>query len=86
MAKAVALIRAEPIFVAKDQAAEALSVSAGTVEMLVRTGKLKPPREISKGRVGWLWRELQEFAESRPVSAQQPGPGRKAPQAAETAA
>jgi hypothetical protein len=37
----------------------------------------KPPRRISKGRTGWLWRDLQEFAESRPVSDAAQGPGRR---------
>ena len=65
-----------PIFVPRDRAAEALGVSERTLDSLVAAGEAPPPRRISKGRVGWLWRELVEFAESRPRSDMQPGPGR----------
>lgn len=71
------IIQAPPLLVDRDSAATALGVSDSTVEALVRTGDLPPPRRISKGRTGWLWRELQEFAESRPVSDAAPGPGRR---------
>ncbi len=71
------VIQAPPLIVSRHEAARALGVSDGTVEALVRAGELPPPRRISKGRTGWLWRELQEFAESRPVSTLAPGPGRK---------
>lgn len=71
------IIQAAPLMVDRHQAAVALGVSDGTVESLVRSGDLPPPRRISAGRTGWLWRELQEFAESRPISAALPGPGRR---------
>jgi prophage regulatory protein len=67
-----------PIFAPRDKAAQALGVSERTLEALVAAGEAPPPRKISKGRVGWLWRELVEFAESRPVSDLRPGPGRTA--------
>lgn len=70
------IVQAPPIMVARDLAATALGISERTLEGLVATGKLKPPRKISPGRVGWLWRELQEFAEALPVSDLPPGPGR----------
>ena len=78
MAKTAAptVIQAAPLMVPRDQAAIALGISERTLEGLVATGDLPPPRKISKGRVGWLWRELQAFAESRPVSDLAPGPGR----------
>ena len=68
MSKTITIIQAPPLIVDRNHAAAALGVSDGTVEALVRSGDLPPPRRISKGRTGWLWRELQEFAESRPVS------------------
>ena len=70
------IIQTPPLFVERDDAAIALSISVSTLEALVRTKELPPPRKISKGRVGWLWREIEEFAESRPVSELPPGPGR----------
>jgi prophage regulatory protein len=57
-----------PIFVDLESAAALLSVSPSTVQLLVRNGELKPPRRISGNRVGYLLREIEEFAEARPVS------------------
>lgn len=76
MAKLI-VIQAPPLMLGREQAAAALSISDGTLEALVRSGELPPPRRISAGRTGWLWRELQEFAESRPISDAAPGPGRR---------
>lgn len=75
------VIHAAPLMVDREQAAAALSIGNSTLEDLVRKGDLPPPRRISAGRTGWLWRELQEFAESRPVSESLPGPGRRSAQA-----
>ena len=77
MATAPAIIQAPPIIVGREHAAAALGISDSTLEALVRTGDLLPPRQISKGRTGWLWRDLVAFAESRPVSVAAPGPGRR---------
>ena len=64
------------IFADREQAAEALAVSVRTFEAMVAAGDAPAPRKVSKGRVAWLWRELVEFAESRPVSDHRPGPGK----------
>jgi prophage regulatory protein len=79
------VIQTPPLMVDREHAANALGISERTLENLVASGELPPPRKISKQRVGWLWRELQDFAESRPVSDLPPGPGRRAPQDAPTA-
>jgi prophage regulatory protein len=68
-------------------AAEALSVSESTIQKLTREDPDFPkPRKISKNRVGYLVREIQVFAESRPVSELPPPANcdwrRKKPQAA----
>lgn len=70
------IIQTAPLFVERDEAARALSISVSTLEALVRAEELPPPRKVSGKRVAWLWREIQEFAESRPVSNLPPGPGR----------
>lgn len=85
MPKTIDIIQTPPLFVARENAAAALGVSERTLEGLVTAGELPPPRKISAGRVGWLWRELLAFAESRPVSDLQPGPGRRAAPADSTA-
>lgn len=84
MPKPTNIIQTPPLLVDRHQAAAALGISDGTVEALVRSGDLPPPRRISKGRTGWLWRELVEFAESRPVSEAAPGPGRRCSPSAKT--
>lgn len=75
--RTVTIVQTPPLIVARENAAVALGVSERTLEGLVASGDLAPPRKISAGRTGWLWRELREFAESRPVSDLRPGPGRK---------
>ncbi len=85
-AKPITIIQAPPLLVAREHAAQALGVSERTLEGLVREGKLAPPRKISTGRVGWLWRELQAYAEALPVSDLAPGPGRRAAPADQRAA
>jgi prophage regulatory protein len=66
-----------PLVVDRDAAAAALAVSVRTFEAMVARGDAPKPRKVSAGRVGWLWRELVEFAESRPVSDHRPGPGQQ---------
>lgn len=58
----------EPAFLNKPSAAAFLALSESTFEQLVREGDLPKPRALSARRVGWLVRELREWAEARPVS------------------
>jgi prophage regulatory protein len=80
------IVQTPPLAVDRTTAAAALGVSESTLEGLVRSGDLPPPRRISANRVGWLWRELQAWVESRPVSDLAPGPGRTASRDETTAA
>lgn len=66
--------RIQPIFMDLPSVAAALSISISTVQALVRAGDLPSPRKISGNRVGWLWREVVEWAESRPLSDIPPPP------------
>lgn len=63
-----------PRIVAKELAAQLLSLSVKTFERLVQQGELPKPRQISAGRVGWLVSELDAWAEKRPVSELLPPP------------
>lgn len=63
------------IYYDKPGVAEALSVSQSTVEKLTRECSDFPkPRQISGRRVGWLVKEVEAWAEKRPVSDLPPPP------------
>ncbi len=66
--------RIQPIFMDLQSVAAALSISASTVQALVRARDLPGPRKISGNRVGWLRREVVEWAERRPLSDIPPPP------------
>lgn len=57
-----------PRIVAKDIAAQVLSLSVKTFERLVQAGEIPKPRQISPGRVGWLVSDLDDWATKRPIS------------------
>lgn len=63
-----------PIFLDKQAVCSALSLSERVWEQLVQSGQAPKPRQLSGRRVGWLLREVQEWAESRPVSELPPPP------------
>ncbi|MHB9833875.1 helix-turn-helix transcriptional regulator [Paraburkholderia terrae] len=54
--------------------AEYVSLSEASVQKLVRESRFPKPRMLSDKRVGWLTREVEEWAESRPVSDLAPPP------------
>lgn len=63
--------------------AEVLTLSVSTVQELVRREEFPAPRLLSRRRVGWLIREVEDWLESRPVSTLPPPPntGAKKPRA-----
>lgn len=65
---------ARPIYLDKRTVAEVLSLSEWTIEEMVRQNAFPKPRVLSSKRVGWLLREIEEWAEARPVSALPPPP------------
>ena len=68
-----------PIFLDLPAVAEAVALSVSTVQELVRQEDFPKPRQLSGRRVGWLLREVTEWAESRPVSNLPPPPNTGAP-------
>ncbi|MEM5419637.1 helix-turn-helix transcriptional regulator [Paraburkholderia ferrariae] len=54
--------------------AAAVALSESVVKKLVREGKFPRPRQLSDRRVAWLVREIEEWAESRPISDLVPPP------------
>ena len=59
---------ARPIYHGKPAVAECVALSETTIEKLVRQDEFPKPRVLSGRRVAWLLREVEEWAESRPVS------------------
>ena len=60
------------LYVDKDSLPEVTSLSVSTIEEEIRQGRFPKPRQLAGRRVGWLLREVEEWAESRPVSDQAP--------------
>lgn len=77
-------IDVDPIFLDQLTAAGILSLSETTFKRLARTDPTFPKaRKLAGRRVGWLYRELLAWAETRPVSDNLPPPstGAKKPRA-----
>lgn len=68
-------IDTRPIMVSHQRAAAMLAeISERTLDQLVAEGRLTP-RQITKGRVGYLMREIEAFADDLPkVKPGQPKP------------
>ncbi|MDP3669567.1 MAG: AlpA family phage regulatory protein [Telluria sp.] len=56
------------IFLDLPALAAAIAISESTIQRLVREGSIPKPRQLSGRRVAWLVREVEEWAENRPVS------------------
>lgn len=63
-----------PIIVDLATAAEVVSLSESTLQEMVRKKTFPAPRKMSDRRVGWLMREIEEWAENRPASDLLPPP------------
>lgn len=87
-AKNASKVSIAPIFLDLPTVAQVVALSESTVQELVRQGQFPQPRQMSGRRVGWLVREVQEWAESRPVSNLPPPPntGASKPHATRTTA
>ncbi|MDN4057158.1 AlpA family phage regulatory protein [Massilia sp. YIM B02769] len=58
----------KPLYLELEAVATVVALAATTVQRLVRDGEFPPPRQLSGRRVAWLVREVEEWAEARPVS------------------
>lgn len=64
----------KPIYLDIATVADYVSLSEASVQKLVRESRFPKPRLISDKRVAWLTREVEEWAEQRPVSDLAPPP------------
>ena len=58
----------KPIYVDLPSVASLVTLATATIQRMVREGVFPKPRQLSANRVGWLLREVEEWAEGRPVS------------------
>ena len=64
----------KPIYLELEAVAGAVALAASTVQRLVRDNAFPKPRQLSGRRVAWLVREIEEWAEARPISDLPPPP------------
>ena len=62
------------IYLELDAVAGAVALASSTVQRLVRENAFPKPRQLSGRRVAWLVREVEEWAEKRPISELPPPP------------
>jgi prophage regulatory protein len=62
----------KPAYLDKPGIAQFVSLSVDSIERMVQRGLFPAPRQLSEKRVGWLVREVEEWAESRPRSSNLP--------------
>lgn len=58
----------KPIYVDLPSVASLVTLATATIQRMVREGVFPKPRQLSANRVAWLLREVEEWAEERPVS------------------
>jgi len=64
----------KPLYLDRESVADFVSLSVPTMERMVAAGNFPAPRQLTGKRVGWLVREVEDWAESRPVSSNLPVP------------
>lgn len=58
----------KPLYVDLPNVAELVALGETTIQRMVREDAFPKPRQLSGRRVGWLVREVEDWAEQRPVS------------------
>lgn len=67
-------VQINPLFLDLQTVAKVVALSESAVQGLVRKGEFPQPRQLSDRRVAWSVAEVQQWAESRPVSQLLPPP------------
>jgi len=76
------IVAVKPLYVQLADLPKVISLSTATIEREIRSGDFPKPRQISGRRVAWLLREVEEWAEKRPVSDLPPPPNTGKPKKA----
>ncbi len=64
----------KPLYVDLPTVATMVALSEASVQRQVREKDFPPPRVVSPRRVAWLVREVEQWAEARPISDLLPPP------------
>lgn len=64
----------KPIYVDLPDLPSIVTLAESTIQKMVREGSFPKPRQLSGRRVAWLLREVEEWAESCPISELPPPP------------
>lgn len=67
-------VKIPALYVDLPTVASILSLSPASIQALVRANEFPKPRQLLSRRVGWLVREVEEWAEGRPPSDLPPPP------------
>jgi predicted DNA-binding transcriptional regulator AlpA len=57
-----------PLLYSLDEVAQAVSLSTGNIQKLVREGSFPKPRAMSARRVGWVVSEIEEWVIALPIA------------------
>lgn len=62
------VIQVKPLYLARDDAAQYVSLSSSMWDKLVAEGNAPKARKLSPGRSAWLVEELDTWGRNRPIS------------------
>jgi len=68
----------KPLYITMDTLPEVVGLSKSTIKSEIRASRFPKPRQLSGRRTGWLVREIEDWAETRPVSDLPPPPNTSA--------
>jgi prophage regulatory protein len=76
-------ISVKKIYVGLEEVATLLDLATSTIQKMVTKEEFPAPRLLTSRRVAWLLREVEDWAEQRPISDLPPPPntGAKKPKA-----
>jgi len=66
------MVQIKPAYLDRKSAAEFVALSEATMDKLLARQMFPKPRQLTEKRVGFLVRELEAWAEARPVSSNLP--------------
>lgn len=69
MAEKINIVSTRPAYLDRNAVAAFVSLSVVAMERAVVSGGFPKPRQLTKQRVAWLVRDVEEWCESRPVSS-----------------